>query len=54
MMRVIVTCLLVVLLFLGCSGLKPYEPRNNREEGPPQGLITGPAGEFVIKPEMKK
>jgi len=53
-MKVIATCLLVVLLFLGCSGLKPYEPRNNREEGPPRGIITGPAGEFVIKPEMKK
>jgi heat shock protein HslJ len=41
--------LLVVLLVIsGCSGIKPYEPRNNREEGPEKGLFTGSEGEFVI------
>jgi hypothetical protein len=41
--------LLVASLFIfGCSGIKPYEPRNNREEGPEKGLFTGSEGEFVI------
>jgi hypothetical protein len=28
--------------------MAPYEPRNNREEGPEKGLFTGSDGEFVI------
>ena len=40
--------LLVALLVAGCAGIKPYEPRDNREEGPEKGLFTGSAGEFVI------
>ena len=40
--------LLVALLVTGCVGIKPYEPRNNREEGPQKGLFTGSEGEFVI------
>ena len=40
--------LLVALLVAGCAGIKPYEPRNHREEGPEKGLITGSGGEFVI------
>ena len=40
--------LLVALLVTGCAGIKPYEPRNNREEGPQKGLFTGSEGEFVI------
>jgi hypothetical protein len=41
--------LLVASLFIGgCGGIKPYEPRNNREEGPEKGLFTGSQGEFVI------
>jgi hypothetical protein len=32
----------------GCAGIEPYEPRNNREEGPEKGLFTGSEGEFVI------
>ena len=32
----------------GCTGMKPYVPRNDREEGPKQGLLSGPEGEFVI------
>ena len=40
--------LLALLVLAGCSGIKPYEPRNNREEGPESGLFTGSEGEFVI------
>ena len=40
--------LLVVLLVAGCAGIKPYEPRDNREEGMEKGLFTGSEGEFVI------
>jgi hypothetical protein len=28
--------------------MKPYEPRDERREGPRKGLISGEAGEFVI------
>ena len=40
--------LLVVLLVSGCTGIKPYEPRDDREEGPKKGLFTGSQGEWVI------
>jgi hypothetical protein len=40
--------LLVALLVTGCAGIKPYEPRDHREEGPQKGLFTGSEGEFVI------
>ncbi len=40
--------LLVALLVTGCVGITPYEPRDNREEGPQKGLFTGSDGEFVI------
>ncbi len=40
--------LLVALLVTGCVGITPYEPRDNREEGPEKGLFTGSEGEFVI------
>ncbi len=40
--------LLVVLLVTGCAGIKPYEPRDNREEGMEKGLFTGSEGEFII------
>jgi len=40
--------LLVALLVAGCAGIKPYEPRDHREEGPEKGLLTGSEGEFVI------
>jgi heat shock protein HslJ len=43
-----VAFLVVSLVVSGCSGIKPYEPRNNREEGPEKGLFTGSKGEFVI------
>jgi len=44
----IVTLLMALLVILGCAGVTPYEPRNNREEGPEKGLFTGSEGEFVI------
>jgi hypothetical protein len=28
--------------------MEPYEARNEREEGPKQGLFTGSDGEFVL------
>ncbi len=40
--------LLLALLFVAGCGMEPYEPRNNREEGPERGLFTGEEGEFVI------
>jgi hypothetical protein len=44
----IVALLVASLVVFGCAGTKPYEPRNNREEGPEKGLFTGSEGEFVI------
>ena len=33
----------------GCSGITPDgELRNNREEGPENGLFSGPDGEFIL------
>jgi len=58
--RISVKLLLVIMLFsillAGCAGMKPYEPRNNREEGPKNGLFSGPQGEFVVlrKAEAEK
>ena len=40
--------LLIAMLLTACAGLKPFEPRNDRVEGPEQGLFSGEAGEFVI------
>jgi hypothetical protein len=40
--------LLMVVVMAGCTGIEPYEPRNNREEGPEKGLFTGSQGEWVI------
>ena len=40
--------LLAVLLIAGCAGIKPYEPRDYREEGMEKGLFTGSEGAFVI------
>jgi len=44
----IVALLVALLVASGCAGIKPYEPRNNREEGSQKGLFTGSEGEFVI------
>ena len=40
--------LAVSVIVTGCTGMSPYEPRNNREEGPEKGLFSGSKGEFVI------
>jgi len=40
--------LLALLVVAGCSGIEPLELTNTREEGPEQGLFSGPDGEFVI------
>ena len=57
-MRWAAVLLLIVVVMAGCAGIKPYEPRNNREEGPEKGLFTGSEGEWVIvgpkKPETDK
>jgi hypothetical protein len=45
---VIVALLAASLVIFGCAGIKPYEPRDHREEGPEKGLFTGSEGEFVI------
>jgi hypothetical protein len=40
--------LFILLSVAGCSGIKPMQPRNNREEGPKAGLFTGPEGAWTI------
>ena len=40
--------LMLPAIIAGCSGMTPIELRNNREEGPEQGLFSGSQGEFVI------
>jgi len=44
----IAALLLASLIIGGCAGFTPYEPRNNREEGPEMGLFTGSRGAFEI------
>ena len=39
---------IVPLLFTGCAGIEPYQPRDYREEGLERGLFTGSKGEFTI------
>lgn len=46
--ELLIGLLLLVLLVTGCAGIKPYEPRDNREEGMEKGLFSGSKGEFVI------
>jgi hypothetical protein len=46
--RLIAALLLMWLFVTGCSGITPYQPRNNREEGTEKGVFTGSKGEFVI------
>ncbi len=44
-----ITVIVVVLLGSGCSGITPDgKLRNNREEGPENGIFSGSGGEFVI------
>jgi hypothetical protein len=46
--RLVVALLLMWLFITACSSITPYQPRNNREEGPEKGAFTGSKGEFVI------
>ena len=46
--RLISALLLMWLFVTSCSGITPYQPRNNREEGPERGIFSGSKGEFVI------
>ena len=40
--------LLVVLLAVGCAGIKPYKPHDYREDGLKRGLFSGSKSEFII------
>lgn len=44
---------LAMLVIGGCAGITPAEYRDHREEGPEQGLFSGPDGEFVILAPVK-
>lgn len=44
----IVALLVTLVVISGCAGIKPYEPRDNRREGPEGGLFSGSKGEFII------
>ena len=46
--------LLVVLLAVGCAGIKPYKPHDYREDGLKRGLFSGSEGEFVIYKKADK
>ena len=48
-MRWTAVLLLMVVVLAACTGIEPYEPRNNREEGPQKGLFTGSQGEWMIE-----
>ncbi len=48
MARLLIIILSACLLLAGCSGIKPYQPENHREEGPASGIFSGPAGAFEI------
>ena len=50
----IVALLMTLVVISGCAGIKPYKPRDNREEGPKDGLFSGSKGEFIIYEKMEK
>lgn len=45
-----ISALLMALMVTGCASINPddNEWRDLQEEGPKQGLFSGPDGEFVI------
>ena len=43
-----ISSFLVALIVAGCDGMKPFVPRDDREEGPEQGIFSGSDGEFNI------
>lgn len=40
--------ILLAFILTGCSGVKPYNPPDYRNEGTGKGLFSGEDGEFVI------
>jgi hypothetical protein len=42
---IVVTAILTVA---GCSGMKPYDPPDNRDNPPGRGVLSGKDGDFVI------
>ncbi|MEN8692642.1 MAG: hypothetical protein AB1Z51_00175 [Desulfuromonadales bacterium] len=40
--------LTATVVVTGCSGIKPYDPPDYKEEPPGSGLLTGKDGEFAI------
>lgn len=44
----IVVMLVASVIVAGCSGMTSVDLRNNREEGPENGIFSGSQGEFVI------
>jgi hypothetical protein len=48
MLRIIPLLVGLMVAGGGCARMEPYEARDEREEGPKQGLFSGPKGEFVI------
>lgn len=40
--------LLIALTVAGCEGMEPYDPPNEREDGPQRGIFSGADGEFVL------
>ena len=43
-----IVCSLLFLIISGCSGMEPYTPPNQREDGPESGLFSGSAGGFIL------
>ena len=40
--------LVITLLISSCAGIEPYDPPDDKEEPPVNGLLTGEDGEFII------
>lgn len=48
MVRGFIIWLLLLLILSGCSGIEPYTPTNQREDGLESGLFSGAEGGFVL------
>jgi hypothetical protein len=46
--HILAVFLVALVLGTGCSGIKPYDPPNDKEEPPGSGLLTGEDGKIVI------
>ena len=47
--HLLASVLTAAVLITGCSGLEPYDPPDDKEVPPVNGLLTGEDGAFVIK-----